>query len=41
MAALFPRSEAVTVTGANHFPQLDNPAEVARLILTAPQAPTS
>jgi haloalkane dehalogenase len=37
LAALFPRSEALTVPGANHFPQLDAPAEVARLILTAPQ----
>jgi pimeloyl-ACP methyl ester carboxylesterase len=37
LAALFPRSDAVTVPGANHFPQLDAPAEVARLILTAPQ----
>jgi len=37
LAALFPRSEAFTVAGANHFPQLDAPAEVARLILTTPQ----
>ncbi len=37
LAALFPRSEALTVPGANHFPQLDAPTEVARLILTVPQ----
>jgi haloalkane dehalogenase len=37
LAALFPHSEALTVPGANHFPQLDVPAEVAKLILTAPQ----
>ncbi len=37
LARLFPRSEAVAVPGANHFPQLDAPAEVARLILTVPR----
>jgi haloalkane dehalogenase len=36
MAALFPRSEAMTVAGVGHFPQLDAPAEVAELILTVP-----
>jgi pimeloyl-ACP methyl ester carboxylesterase len=38
LAALFPHAEAMTVAGAGHFPQLDAPAEVARLILTAPVA---
>ena len=38
LAALFPNSDAVTVAGTGHFPQLDAPAEVARLILTAPTA---
>jgi pimeloyl-ACP methyl ester carboxylesterase len=39
LAALFPRSEALTVAGAGHFPQLDAPREVAHLILTAPTSP--
>lgn len=38
LAALFPNSEAVTVAGVGHFPQLDAPAEVAKLILTVPTA---
>jgi len=38
LAALFPNSEAVTVVGVGHFPQLDAPAEVAKLILTVPTA---
>ena len=38
LAALFPQSEATTITGAGHFPQLDAPAEVAEQILTAPTA---
>ncbi len=36
LAALFPNGEAVTVAGTGHFPQLDAPKEVARLILTTP-----
>jgi haloalkane dehalogenase len=36
LAALFPRGEATTITGAGHFPQLDAPADVADQILTAP-----
>ena len=38
LAALFPNSEALTVPGVGHFPQLDAPAEVAQLILTVPTA---
>ena len=38
LAALFPNSEALTVAGVGHFPQLDAPAEVAKLILTVPTA---
>jgi pimeloyl-ACP methyl ester carboxylesterase len=38
LAALFPRSEALTVPDAGHFPQLDAPAEIARRILSAPVA---
>jgi haloalkane dehalogenase len=38
IAALFPDSEALTVSRVGHFPQLDAPAEVAQLILTAPTA---
>jgi haloalkane dehalogenase len=41
LAALFPNSEAVTVTGVGHFPQLDAPAEVAHLILDVPTAESS
>jgi pimeloyl-ACP methyl ester carboxylesterase len=40
LAALFPRSEALTIPGVDHFPQLDAPAEVAKLILSAPVAGT-
>jgi haloalkane dehalogenase len=36
LAALFPNSEARTIPGTGHFPQLDAPAEVARIILTTP-----
>ncbi len=36
LAALFPNGEALTVPDVGHFPQLDAPAEVAELILTAP-----
>jgi pimeloyl-ACP methyl ester carboxylesterase len=36
LAGLFPHSEVFTVAGAGHFPQLDAPEEVAKLILTAP-----
>jgi pimeloyl-ACP methyl ester carboxylesterase len=39
LAALFPRGEATTITGAGHFPQLDAPADVADQILTAPTPP--
>ena len=38
LAGLFPNSGAVTVAGVGHFPQLDAPAEVAKLILTVPTA---
>ncbi len=38
LAAQFPHSEAFTVAGTGHFPQLDAPAEVADLILTVPLA---
>jgi pimeloyl-ACP methyl ester carboxylesterase len=37
-AKLLPNAEVRTVPGAGHFPQLDAPAEVAELILTAPGA---
>jgi haloalkane dehalogenase len=36
LAGQFPNGEAVTVAGVGHFPQLDAPQEVARLILTTP-----
>lgn len=36
LASLFPNGEAVTVPGVGHFPQLDAPEQVARLILTTP-----
>jgi haloalkane dehalogenase len=36
LAALFPNAEALTVADVGHFPQLDAPAEVADLIVTAP-----
>ena len=39
LATLFPQGEAVTITGAGHFPQLDAPADVAEQILTAPTTP--
>jgi pimeloyl-ACP methyl ester carboxylesterase len=32
----FPTSELFLVPGARHFPQLDEPEEVARLILSTP-----
>jgi haloalkane dehalogenase len=35
----FPNSELFLVPGARHFPQLDEPEEVARLILSTPLAP--
>jgi pimeloyl-ACP methyl ester carboxylesterase len=35
----FARADVVDVDGAGHFPQLDAPETVARLILTAPIAP--
>src|SRR6266511_5650131 len=41
LAALFASGEAMTIPGARHFPQLDAPAEVARLILTAPTTSTA
>jgi pimeloyl-ACP methyl ester carboxylesterase len=34
LAALFGNGTAMTIEGARHFPQLDNPVEVARIILT-------
>ena len=37
-ATLLPNAEVRTIAGAGHFPQLDAPAEVAELILTAPGA---
>jgi haloalkane dehalogenase len=36
----FPKSELFLLPGARHFPQLDEPEEVARLILSTPLAPT-
>lgn len=36
LAALFPNSEALTIPDTGHFPQLDAPAEVARIILSTP-----
>ena len=38
LAALFGTGRATTIEGARHFPQLDNPAEVARIIRTTPIA---
>ena len=35
---LFPASELFLVQGARHFVQMDEPAQVARLILAAPNA---
>jgi haloalkane dehalogenase len=35
----FPKSELFLVPGARHFPQLDEPEEVARLIFSTPLAP--
>jgi haloalkane dehalogenase len=35
----FPNSELFLLPGARHFPQLDEPEEVARLILSTPLAP--
>jgi hypothetical protein len=35
---LFPNSELFLLLTARHFPQLDEPEEVARLILSAPLA---
>jgi haloalkane dehalogenase len=37
----FPGSELFLLPGARHFPQLDEPREVARLILSAPLARSS
>jgi haloalkane dehalogenase len=37
----FPMSELFLLPGARHFPQLDEPEEVARLILSTPLAPTT
>jgi pimeloyl-ACP methyl ester carboxylesterase len=37
----FPNSELFLLPGARHFPQLDEPEEVARLILSMPLAPTT
>ncbi len=34
--SLFPNSELFLLPKAKHFPQLDEPEEVARLILSAP-----
>jgi pimeloyl-ACP methyl ester carboxylesterase len=39
LAALFPNAEASTIAGAGHFPQLDTPQQVAKLILTVGTAP--
>jgi haloalkane dehalogenase len=39
LAELFLHGEATPISGAAHFPQLDEPAAVARAILTAPTAP--
>jgi len=36
----FPKSELFLLPGARHFPQLDEPEEVGRLILSTPLAPT-
>jgi pimeloyl-ACP methyl ester carboxylesterase len=38
IASLFPRSEAMTIAGVGHFPQLDAPEEAAELILAVPIA---
>jgi haloalkane dehalogenase len=37
----FPNSELFLLPGVRHFPQLDEPEEVARLILSTPLAPTT
>jgi haloalkane dehalogenase len=37
-AKLLPNADVRTIANAGHFPQLDSPAEVAELILTAPGA---
>jgi len=37
----FPNSELFLLPGARHFPQLDEPEQLARLILSAPLAPTT
>ena len=39
--SLFPNSELFLLPEARHFPQLDEPEEVARLILSAPRAEQS
>ena len=36
LADLFDKGTAMTIEGARHFPQLDNPAEVAHIVLTTP-----
>lgn len=36
LADLFGNGTAMTIEGARHFPQLDNPAEVARILLATP-----
>ena len=38
---LFPNSKLFLLPEARHFPQLDEPEEVARLILSTPQAEKS
>lgn len=38
LADLFGNGTAMTIEGARHFPQLDTPAEVARIVLTTPSA---
>jgi len=35
---LFPTSELFLLEGARHYVQLDEPQQVARLILTTPQS---
>lgn len=41
LASLFAHGDETTIDGARHFPQLDAPAKVAQLILTAPTTETS